>query len=326
MKLQRRQFLHLAAGAVTVSTASRIATAQVYPARPITMIVPYTAGGPADLIARVVSERMKNTLGQTIIIENVGGADGSIGSGRVARARPDGYTIGLNYIPTHVLNGAFYSLPYDVLNDFAPISPLFVSPAILYAKETLPAKDLNELIAWLRANPQKAAAGSFTSSSKVLFALFRKETGTQFSVVPYRGEAPAMQDLIAGRIDLLLGSPIPLKLVQSGTIKAYAVLSGMRLLQAPEIPTIREMGFPSLSFPGWFGLFAPGGTPTDVIRKLNAAAVEATADPAVRYRFIELGYEFYPPDQQTPETLGALVKAGAENWWPIIKEYGLKAE
>jgi len=292
------------------------------------MIVPFPAGGPADLIGRVVAERMKRTLGQTIIIENVGGADGNTGTGRVARAKPDGYTIGLGHLSTHVLNGAFYSLPYDVLNDFVPISPLLKNSGILYAKKTLPAKDLNELIVWLRVNPDKAAAATFTSTSKLLFAYFRKETGTQFSLVPYRGGAPAMQDLIGGQIDLLVSAPAPndLALVRSGAIRAYAVFSDIRLLQAPEIPTIQETGWPSLSFPGWFGLFAPKGTPTASIRQLNAAAMEALADPAMQSQFVELGYELFPRDQQTPEAFGALVKTDAEKWWPIIKATAIKPE
>jgi tripartite-type tricarboxylate transporter receptor subunit TctC len=325
MKLQRRQFLHLAAGAVTVSTASRIAMAQVYPSRPITMIVPFAAGGTTDLIGRVISERMTRTLGRTIIIENVSGADGNIGTSRVLRARPDGYTIGLGFITTQVMNGALYSLPFDVLNDFAPISPLLEIPIILYGNKTLRATDLNELIVWLRANPNRAA-GTYTNVSKVLFAALRKEFRIQLTLVPYRGEAPAMQDLIAGEIDLLLGTPNALTLMRSGTIKTYAVLSDRPLLQAPEIPTIQEMGLPSLSFSGWDGLFAPKATPTAIIRDLNAAAVEALADSAVRSRFIELGYEIFPRERQTPEAFGAMVKADSEKWWPIIKEYGLKAE
>jgi tripartite-type tricarboxylate transporter receptor subunit TctC len=290
------------------------------------MIVPYAAGGTTDLIGRVISEQMKSTLGQTIVIENVGGGDSNNGTGRVARARPDGYTIGLSYITTQVMNGALYSLPFDVLNDFAPISPLLVAPIILYGKKTLPSKDLNELIVSLKANPNKATAASYTSASKVLFASFRKELGIQLTLVPYRGEAPATQDLIAGQIDLLLGSTNVLTHVRSGAIKAYAVLGGMRALQAPEIPTVRELGVPSLSFAGWFGLFAPKGTPMDIIGRLNTAAVEALADPAVQSRLIELGFELFPSDQQTPAVFGALMRAEAEKWWPIIKEFGIKAE
>jgi len=324
----RRTFLQLAAGVAALPTVSRIARAQSYPARPITMIVPFPAGGPADLIGRVVGERMKSTLKQPVIVENIGGADGNNGTGRLARARPDGYTIGLGHSSTNVLNGAFYSLPYDVLNDFAPISSLLKNSGILYAKKTLPANDLKELIAWLKANPNRAAAASFTSANKLLFAYFQKETGTQFTLVPYRGGAPAMQDLIGGQIDLLYSAPAPndLTLVRSGTIRAYAVFSGTRLLQAPEIPTIHEMGWPSLSFAGWFGLFAPKGTPTDIVRQLNAAAMEALADPAVRSRFIELGYELFPRDQQTSEAFSAIVKADAEKWWPIIRAMAIKTE
>jgi tripartite-type tricarboxylate transporter receptor subunit TctC len=327
-KFPRRTFLQLAAGVAALPTVWRIARAQAYPARPITMIVPFPAGGPADLIGRVVGERMKSKLKQPVVVENIGGADGNNGTARVVRARPDGYTIGLGHSSTHVLNGAFYSLPYDILNDFAPISPLLVNSGILYAKKTLAAKDLNELIAWLKTNPNKATAATFTSSNKLLFAYFQKETGTQFTLVPYRGGAPAMQDLISGQIDLVHSAPAPndLTLVRSGTIKAYAVFSGTRLVQAPEIPTIHEMGWPSLSFAGWFGLFAPRGTPRDIVRGLNAAAMEALADPAVRSRFIELGYELFPRNQQTPEAFSALVKADAEKWWPIIKAMTIKPE
>jgi tripartite-type tricarboxylate transporter receptor subunit TctC len=213
MKLPRRQFLHLAAGAAALPAVSRFAWAQAYPTRPITMIVPGPPGNAGDAVARVLAERMRRSLGQPIIIENVGGAGGSIGTGRVARARPDGYTIDLGIISTHVLNGAFYSLPYDVLNDFAPISLLATTAAILYARKTVPAKDLRELIAWLRANPNKASAAIAIASYHLLTAFFQKETATQFTFVPYRGTAPAMQDLVAGQIDLSFSTPDALPLV-----------------------------------------------------------------------------------------------------------------
>ena len=190
---------------------------------------------------------------------------------------------------THVLNGAFYSLPYDVLNDFAPISPLVTVPYVLFARKTMPAKDLNELIAWLKANPNKASAGITSVGYRLLAAFFQKETGTQFALVPYRGGAPAMQDLVAGQIDLLFGTPDQLPLMRAGSIKAYAVTSDTRLALAPDIPTFAEMGLPALSYSAWFGLFAPKGTPKDIIGKLNAAAVEALADPAVRSRLVDLG-------------------------------------
>jgi tripartite-type tricarboxylate transporter receptor subunit TctC len=280
--LPRRQFLHLAAGAAALPAVSRDANAQSYPSRPITMIVPFAAGGLTDVIARVLAERMRGSLGRPIIIENVGGADGSIGVGRAARARPDGYTFDLGSQSTHVLNGAFHSLPYDVLTDFAPISPLFTSPPVLYARKAMPAKDLNELIAWLKANPNRASAGISTVGYRLAAAFFRKETGTIFALVPYRGGAPAIQDLAAGQIDLLYGSPDQLPLMRAGSIKAYAVSSDKRMAVAPDIPTFAEMGWPALSFSGWYGLFAPKGTPKDIIGKVNAAAVEALADPAAR--------------------------------------------
>lgn len=327
MKFARRQFLHLAAGASALSTVSRIARAQTpYPTRPITMIVPAAAGGPTDVIGRVVAERMKESLGQTIIIENVSGADGNIGVGRAARARPDGYTVDLGIMSTHVLNGAFYSLPYDVLNDFAPISPLVTSPLVLFTRKTMPANDLQELIAWLRANPNKASAGISTVGFRLVTAFFQRETGTQFALVPYRGGAPRIQDLVAGQIDLLFSTPLDLPLARAGSIKAFAVTSDTRLALAPELPTFAEIGLPALSFSAWYGLFAPKGTPKDTIGKLNAAAVGALANPAARSRLIELGLEIFPREQQIPEALAALVKADAEKWWPIIKEFGIKAE
>jgi tripartite-type tricarboxylate transporter receptor subunit TctC len=327
MKLARRKFLHLAAGAVVLPAVTRAATAQTYPTRPITMIVPSAAGGGAsNVTGRMVAQRMRESLGQPIIIENVGGADGSIGVGRTARARPDGYTIDVGYLGTHVLNAAFYSLPYDVLNDFAPISPLVTTPAVLFVRKDMPAKDLKELIAWLKANPNKASAGVAAVGGRMVNAFFQKETGTKFALVPYRGNAPAVKDLAAGQIDLMFGNPDLLPLMRAGSINAYAVTSDTRLAQAPDLPTFAEMGLPALSRSFWYGLFAPRGTPRNIIDKLNAAAVEALADPAVRSRLVDLGLEIFPREQQTPEALGALVQADAKKWWPIIKEFGIKAQ
>jgi tripartite-type tricarboxylate transporter receptor subunit TctC len=327
MRLLRRQFLQLPAGAAVLPAISRRSEAQAYPTRPITMIVPFPAGGPTDVIGRVLAERMTDLLGQPIIIENVSGADGSIGTGRVARARPDGYTIELGIRGTHVLNGALYSLSYDVLNDFAPILPLVTSPLVLLARKTLPANDLRQLIAWLRANPGKATMGNYTVGIRVLIAAFQKETATNFTLVPYRGAAPAIQDLMAGQIDMTFDAPTSLPLVRAGSIKAYAVTSDTRLALAPEIPTVGEMGLPALlSLSTWFGLFAPRSTPKDIIGKLNGAAVEALSDPAVRSRLADFGMEILPREKQTPEALGALAKADAEEWLPLIKEFGIKAE
>jgi tripartite-type tricarboxylate transporter receptor subunit TctC len=290
------------------------------------MIVPYSAGGSTDAIGRIMAERMRKSLGRPVIIENVGGADGSIGVGRAARARPDGYTLDLGTLATHVLNGAFYSLPYDVLNDFAPISPLGAIPAVLFAKKAMPAKDLPELVAWLKANPDRATIGIVASGFHVLAAFFQKETGTKVTLVPYRGPASATNDLLAGQIDLFFANPDALPLMRAGSVKAYAVTSDTRMVLAPDIPTFRETGLPSLSFVTWVGLFAPKGTPRDIIGKLNGAAVAALADPVVQSRLVDLGAEIFPSDQQTPEALGARVKADAEKWWPIIKAFGIKGE
>jgi tripartite-type tricarboxylate transporter receptor subunit TctC len=326
MKIRRRQFLHLAAGAAGVA-ASGVARAQTYPSRPITMIVPGAAGGPSDLIGRTVAERMRQSLGQPVIIENVTGADGTIAAGRTSRARPDGYTIDIRYLGD-VLNGALYSLPYDVFNDFAPISPLAATSIVLFARKTLAAKDLKELIAWLKANPNRASAGIGGTGIRLWYPLFQRETGTQFTLVPYRGGvAQAMLDLVAGHIDLALGSPdVGLSQMRAGSVKAYAVGNDRRMALAPNIPTFTELGLPALSYSPWYALVAPKGTPADIIDKLNAAAVAALAVPAVRSRLVELGFEIFPREQQTPEALDALQRATAEKWWPLIREFGIKAE
>jgi tripartite-type tricarboxylate transporter receptor subunit TctC len=326
MKPSRREFLHFAAGAGALAAVSRGAEAQSYPARPITMIVPIGAGSITDTAARVVAERMRVSLGQPIIIENVSGADGNIGVGRAARATPDGYTILFGFTSPMVFNAAFYSLPYDVLKDFTPISPLTKASLVLFARKTIPAKDLNELIVWLKANPNKASAGITTVGLRLINVFFQNETATQYTLVPYRGNPPLMQDLLAGNIDLCFGSTDQLPLVRAGSVKAYAVTSEMRLALAPEIPTFSEMGLPAVSYPLWWGLFAPSGAPAEVTIKLDAAVVDALADPAVRSRLADLGLEIFPREQQTPEALGALQKSEAKKWWPIIKASGIKAE
>ena len=246
---------------------SRVAWAQAYPTRPIIMIVPIAAGSSSDVSGRLVAERMGTALGQPVIVENVPGADGSIGVGRVARARPDGYTIEFGALTMNVLNGAFYSLSYDLLGDLTPISLVATIPHVLYAKASLPAKDLRELIAWLRANPNKASAGVTTVSYRMLMALFQKETGTRFTLVPYRGFPPELQDLAAGRIDFFFDSTVQLPFLRGGNIKAYAVTSDARLAQAPDIPTFSEMGLPSVSYAAWLALFAPKNVPEETMRR-----------------------------------------------------------
>jgi tripartite-type tricarboxylate transporter receptor subunit TctC len=320
-------FLTIAGAALATPASLRVAAAQIYPARPITIIVPAAAGGTTDLIARIMAERMKGPLGQPVIVENMGGADGSIGAGRVARARPDGYTIEIGHMSNHVLNGAFYSLNYDVLNDFTPIAPLGTMAFFLAGRKNLPVKDLRELVEWLRSRPNSASLGVATAGVRLLAMQFQKETGTRINLVPYRGVASARQDLVAGQIDLMLDPLDAISLVRSGSTKALAVIDEVRLAAAPNIPTFTEMGLPSIPYSTWFGFFAPKGTPKEIIDRLNAAAVEATADPEVRSRLIDdLMLNVFPREQQTPEALGALVEAGAEKWWPIIKEFGIKAE
>jgi tripartite-type tricarboxylate transporter receptor subunit TctC len=317
--------LRVAVGAAALPAVSRNADAQSYPTRPITMIVPSTVGGTTDSIGRIIAERMREKLGRPIIIENIGGADGSIGAGRAARAKPDGYTIDIGVLGNHVLNGAFYSLNYDLLNDFAPISPLTTGPYFLYAKKTVPARDLTELMAWLKSNP-KVSAGTASVGTRLVTAVFQRETGTRLAVIPYRSSAAVSQDLMGDQIDISFNTSDGLPLVRTGSLKAYAATSNTRLTVAPDIRTFAELGFPKVSFSSWTGLFAPKGTPKDIIGKLNAAAVAALADPAVRSRLADLGMEIFPPEQQTPEAFGTLVKADAERWWPIIKELGIKAE
>jgi tripartite-type tricarboxylate transporter receptor subunit TctC len=324
MKHSRRKFLQSAAGTVVLPAVSRIAAAQTYPSRPITMIVPFAAGGATDTVARTLAEPMRRSLGQAIIVEDVSGADGSIGVGRLVRARPDGYTIELGPADSHVFTGAFYSLPYDLLTDLAPISPVARDTFFLFARKTTPASNLKELIAWLKANPNRASAGIGSVLLRVLTVFFQKETGTRLTLVPYRGVAPAMQDLLGGQIDLLFNAPDQVPLMRAGSVKAYAVTSDTRMALAPDIPTFAELGFPALSFSSWFGVFAPKGTPRDI--KLNAAITDALTDPAVRSRFVDLGMDIFPREQLTPEALGSLVRADIEKWWPIMKEFGIKAE
>ena len=284
MKLPRRRFLHLAAGAAALSTISRVAWAQTYPSRPITMIVPFAAGGASDVLGRMLAERMRALLGQPVIIDNVVGAAGSIGVGRVARAAPDGHTLVVANWSTHVANGALYTLPYDVVKDFEPVALATTSTFVIVARKSMPANDLKGLVAWLKANPDKASAGTagVGNATHIVGVLFQNVTATRFQFVPYRGNGPAMQDLVAGQIDMMFADTITsLPHVGSGAIKAYAVMLKSRLRSAPDIPTVDEAGLSRLHFFGWFALFAPKGTPKGLITRVNEALVDALADPAL---------------------------------------------
>src|SRR5258705_259895 len=329
MKLQRRQFLHLAASAAALSAVSHPAWAQPYPTRPVSRIVPFPAAGPADVLSRFLSEPMRVSLGQPIVIENVSGAAGSIAVGRVARATPDGYTIILGNLGTHVVNGSIYSLQYDLVKDFEPICMLPTNYQLLIAKSGVPAKDLKELIPWLRANSAKVTIGTAGpgAPSHLTAVYFQNALGMQFQLVPYRGTPQVLADLIAGQIDLVFDqASSALPLVSGGKVKTYGVTALQRLASAPDIPTLHEGGLPDFQASYWFGLWAPRGTPTNVVARLNAAAVAALTDPAVRKRLTDLGAVLPAADQLKPEALGALQVSEIERWSPIIRAANIKGE
>jgi tripartite-type tricarboxylate transporter receptor subunit TctC len=329
MRFPRRQFLHIAVGAAALPAVSRVAMAGTYPARPITMIVPYAIGGPADAIARTMADRMGASLHQTVVVENFTGAGGSAGVGRLARAVPDGYTIGIGNWGSNVANGALYTLPYDLLTDFEPVSMLPSEPNLILAKTSIPATNLQDLIAWLKANAQKATGGTsgVGGPSHVAGILFQQQTGVHFQLVPYRGAGPAIQDLVGGQIDTMITGPsISMSLVRDGKIRAYAVTAKSRIAAAPDIPTTDEAGLPGFYIAVWHGLWVPKGTPKEVVTKLNAAVRDTLADPAVRQRLAALSLDIPPLDQQTPEGLYTHQKAEIEKWWPIIKGANLKGE
>jgi len=321
------KLIALALAVVTTSVAG--AAAQTYPARPVTVVVPYPAGGPTDTLARILADHMRTSLGQSIIVENVTGGGGSIGVGRVARAAADGYTVSIGHWNTHVVHGATLNLSFHVLNDFEPVALLADTPIWLVARKTLPPNDLKELIAWLRQNPGQATAGTVGvgGASDVTGVYFQNVTDTKFQFVPYRGSAPLNQDLTAGHIDLNLGmAAASYPLVRSGQIKAYAMMAKRRWWAASDVPTMEEAGVPGLYASFWHGLWLPKGTPAQVIATLSSAARAALADPTVQQRFADQGQEIPPPAQQTPQALGAHQKAEIEKWWPIIKAAGIKAD
>jgi len=313
-----------------VVMGSGSAPAETFPSRPLTIVVPFPAGGPVDTLARIVSEPMRAALGQPVIVENVSGAGGSLGIGRVARAAPDGLTLALGNWTSSVGAPAIYPVTYDILGDFAPVTLATSSRLVIIARKSLPANNVRELIAWLKANPGKATAGTIGvgSPSHVGGLYFQSLTGTSFQIVPYRGAAPAMQDLIAGQIDLRFGAEASqtLPYLRDGTLKALAVMGETRWPAVPEIPTIDEAGLAGLHLPFWQAVWAPKGTPQEIVTRLNAIIVEALNEPAMRQRLTDLGQDVFPRAQQTPEALAAFHKAEIDKWWPIIRQAGIKGE
>ena len=316
----------LAALAVALATATA-AFAQGFPTRPVTMVVPFAAGGPVDPVARILAEPMRRSLGQAIVVESTTGAGGSIGVGRVARATPDGYTLSIGHWSTHVVNGAVYQLNYDLLKDLEPVGMIGGNPMIVVSKPGLAATNLKELVSWVKTNQEKvnvgtAGAGSSTHISGIYF---QNEIGAKLQFIPYKGTGPAMQDLMGGQIDMMvdqLSNSLPQ--VKAGRIKGYAITAKERSAAAPDMPTVDEAGMPGLHISIWYGIWAPKGTPREVVAKLNQAVVDALADPDTRKRLGDLGMELVPRERQTPEALGAHQKAEIEKWWPIIKAADIK--
>jgi tripartite-type tricarboxylate transporter receptor subunit TctC len=305
------------------------ARADDFPSHPITIVVPFSAGGPSDAMTRILAERMQRTLGQTITVENVTGAGGSLGVGRVVRAAPDGYTISFGHLGTHVANGAIYNLGYDLVADLAPVVLLPSNPMIVVSKNAIPAKTLKELLAWLKARPGPPTAGTAGagSGSHIAGLYFENVTGIKLQYVPYRGTAPALNDLVAGQIDIIVDQTSnSISQVRAGTIRAYAVTADKRVESAPDIPSTDEAGLPGFHMTLWSGLWVPKGTPKDIIAKLNAAAVAALSDPAARKKLEDIGLQMPPNDQLSPEALGTWQKAEIAKWWPMIKAANVKVE
>jgi tripartite-type tricarboxylate transporter receptor subunit TctC len=325
--MRRRDFISgIGAATAALPIAAR---AQSFPSRAITLVVGFPPGGTADLTARIVADRMKTTLGQSVIVENLPGSGGSIGAGRVAHAAADGYTLACGSWGTHVVNGAILALAYDVVGDFAPVSLLTNQPLVIATRAGVPAQDLKALIAWLKAASAPASAGTAGAAGVTHLAevLFQSVTGTRLQLVPYRGSPPVLQDLAAGRIDLFITpAAAALPQIRAGAIKAFAVTADSRLTIAPEIPTVDEQGLRGFHISLWSALWAPKGTPPDAVRRLDEAVIDALADPAVRTRLAELGQEIFPREQQTPEALAAFQAAEIAKWWPIIKAAGIKTQ
>ena len=317
------------AAALVLGFAAHPAGAQSYPSRPITLVVPLGPGGSTDVIARIVGEGMRATLGQPLIVENTAGAGGTLGVGRVARAAPDGYTIGIGQWGTNVASGAIYKLQFDLVKDFEPIGLIATQPFMIVSRKTLPANNLKELIAWIKQNADKATQGNsgIGTPSHVGGLLFQDAIGTRFQMIPYRGAGQSSQDLVSGNIDVMLDTPaVSMPHVRAGNTKAYAVAAPKRIAIAPEIPTTDEAGLPGFYFTFWHAIWAPKDTPKEIVAKLNEAMVKALAEPATRQKLTDLAQEIFPREQQTPDALGAFHRAEIDKWWPIIRDANIKVE
>ena len=323
----RKLFLTAFTALLALSAPTR---AENFPSRPITIIVPFSAGGPSDAMARILAERMKTSLGEVLLVENVTGAGGSLGVGRAVRSPPDGYTISFGHLGTHVANGAIYNkLGYDLVTDLEPVALLPSNPMVIVSKNAVPAKSLKELLDWLKARPQPAAAGTAGAGSGAHIAglYFESITGIKLQYVPYRGTGPALNDLVAGQIDLIIDQlSNSIGQIRAGNIRAYAITDTKRVDSAPEIPTTEEAGLPGFRMTLWSGLWVPKDTPKEIVARLNAAAVDALKDPAVRKQLENLGLQMPPADQLTPAALGAWQQAEIAKWWPVIKAANVKVE
>jgi tripartite-type tricarboxylate transporter receptor subunit TctC len=315
--------------AAALSSAALAAAAQDFPTRSVTVVVPFAAGGPTDTIARIVAQRMTKALGQAVVVENVTGAGGTIGGAKVAHARPDGYTVAIGHVGTHVITGAIQKMDYDVFEDFQPVAMITTNPQIIVSKNEVPAKTLKELIAWAKAKgePMTVGTGGPGTPAHVSGVYFQQQTGVPVQIVHYRGAAPALQDVMAGHIDTTFDQAAnSLPQVRAGRIRAYAVTAPTRLAAAPDIPTVDEAGLPGFYMAVWHAFWVPKGTPRPVVDKLNAAVRESLLDPEVRKKLADLGQEIMPPDQQTPEALRIHHKAEIDKWWPVIRQAGIRAE
>jgi tripartite-type tricarboxylate transporter receptor subunit TctC len=316
------------AGLAFVTSVAIISSAagQGYPGRSVTVIVGFPPAGPTDTVARILADRMSKSLGQPVIVENVPGASGTIAGARVARSKPDGYMLSIGNWSSNVGAGAIYPLTYHVMTDFEPVTLLGSSYVWIVAKKDLPVSNFKEFVSWLKANPDKATAGSIGvgSAAQMCIVALQNETGTKFQIVPYKGGATAVQDLLAGQIDFVCPEASQtLPYVRSGAIKALGIAAPSRWFAAPAVPTFAEEEVPGINIIFWHGLWVAKGTPKEIIARLNTAVVEAFADPAVRRRLTNLGFEIPAREQLTPSALASYHKAEIEKWWPIIKAAGM---